>query len=68
MERLKQLPDWLVEPANEHQLTSWLFLKGLALIYLAAFASIVVQIDGLAGPTGILPYGQLLECELRAFS
>lgn len=61
MERLKHLPDWLVEPANEYQLTSWLFLKGLALIYLAAFASIVVQIDGLAGPTGILPFGQLLE-------
>lgn len=61
MERLKHLPDWLVEPAHEHQLTSWLFLKGLALIYFAAFLSLAVQIDGLAGPSGILPFGELLK-------
>lgn len=61
MKKIRHLPDWLVEPANEHQLTSWLFLKGLALVYLAAFLSLSVQIDGLAGPDGILPFGELLK-------
>jgi hypothetical protein len=36
-------------------LVSWLFLRGLALIYLAAFASLSVQIEGLIGSQGILP-------------
>ncbi|WP_024298430.1 lipase maturation factor family protein [Methylomicrobium lacus] len=36
-------------------LVNWLFLRGLALIYLAAFASMSVQIEGLIGVQGILP-------------
>jgi hypothetical protein len=36
-------------------LISWLFLRGLALIYLAAFASMSVQVEGLIGNQGILP-------------
>jgi hypothetical protein len=51
----------LFQPARSYQLTSWLFLKALALIYLAAFASLAVQIAGLAGPEGILPLNQLLD-------
>jgi len=54
----------LFGPAADHRLTGWLFLKGLALIYVAAFVSLAVQIDGLAGPDGILPFDQLLH---RAF-
>jgi hypothetical protein len=50
----------LFEPALDHQLASGLFLKGLALVYLAAFASLGWQIEGLAGPDGILPFGVLL--------
>ncbi len=46
--------------ADEYRLTSWLFLKGLALIYFAAFLSLAVQIDGLAGPNGLLPFNELL--------
>jgi hypothetical protein len=39
----------------------WTFLRGLALVWLAAFVSLGVQIDGLAGPDGILPAGAYLE-------
>jgi hypothetical protein len=50
----------LFKPAEEFRLTSWLFLKILALIYFAAFLSLSVQINGLAGPNGLLPFHQLL--------
>ena len=33
----------------------WLFLKGLALIYLTAFGSLLFQVKGLIGERGILP-------------
>ncbi|MCX7869599.1 MAG: lipase maturation factor family protein, partial [Terrimicrobiaceae bacterium] len=33
----------------------WLFLRALALAFLAAFLSLAVQINGLVGPRGILP-------------
>jgi hypothetical protein len=59
--KIKQAWGWLLAPANDYQLTSWLFLKGLALVYVAAFLSLAVQIDGLAGASGILPYHTLLE-------
>jgi predicted DCC family thiol-disulfide oxidoreductase YuxK len=36
-------------------LTSWLFLRLLALVYLAAFTSFTMQAPGLIGPEGILP-------------
>jgi predicted DCC family thiol-disulfide oxidoreductase YuxK len=36
-------------------LTRWIFLRGMALIYLCAFASLAVQVRGLAGEQGILP-------------
>jgi len=36
-------------------LISWIFLRGLALIYFSAFASMSVQIEGLVGENGILP-------------
>lgn len=48
---------WLpVYPAQ----MAWLFLRGLALIYLAAFASLAVQIEGLVGADGILPVQSFL--------
>ena len=50
----------LFSSADEYRLTSWLFLKVLALIYFAAFLSLSVQINGLAGPEGLLPFQQLL--------
>lgn len=38
----------------------WLFLRGLALIYLVAFVSLWSQIDGLVGSHGILPADQFM--------
>jgi len=38
----------------------WLFLRILALIYFAAFASLAVQITGLVGEQGMLPVGRFL--------
>ena len=46
---------------DNYQLTSWLFLKLLALVYFAAFSSISVQITGLVGSNGILPFENLLD-------
>lgn len=50
-----------LQVSEDHRLTGWLFLKLLALIYFAAFASIAVQITGLVGPDGILPFTQQLD-------
>ena len=38
-----------------------MFLRGLGLVYLAAFASMAVQVDGLIGSHGILPAADYLE-------
>ena len=43
-----------------YELVASLFLRLLALIYLVAFVSIGVQIDGLAGAEGILPFADEL--------
>ncbi len=44
-----------------YQKIEWLFLRALALIYLAAFLSFGVQIRGLIGSRGILPAADFLE-------
>ena len=41
-------------------LSRWLFLRGLGCIYLIAFLSLWVQIQGLVGSNGILPAGEYL--------
>lgn len=46
---------------TRYTLTSWLFLRLLGLIYLAAFVSLGVQIIGLAGSEGILPVKSFLD-------
>ena len=40
---------------------SWVFLRLLGTIYIAAFASLAVQITGLVGEAGILPLGHYLD-------
>ncbi|MEJ2692519.1 MAG: lipase maturation factor family protein [Candidatus Thiodiazotropha sp.] len=45
----------LTAPADQLQLTGWLFLRLLALIYCVAFLSLAGPVAGLAGPQGILP-------------
>ena len=54
----------LFTPDNQYALVSRIFIRVLALIYFAAFASLAVQIDGLAGPNGILPLQALLDYRL----
>jgi hypothetical protein len=44
-----------------YDLVAWLFLRGLGLIYLAAFVSVALQILGLVGSDGILPLGEYLD-------
>ena len=39
----------------------WIFLRALALVYFTAFVSIWVQIHGLVGEQGILPFDEYLE-------
>lgn len=46
---------------HDYALISWLFIRGLALIYLAAFVSMSVQIEGLIGNNGILPLNEKLD-------
>lgn len=46
-------PSWTVGP--------WVFLRLLALIYLAAFLSLWVQVHGLIGSEGILPVADYLQ-------
>lgn len=41
--------------SSTHYLVGWIFLRGLALVYFAAFASMSGQIEGLIGENGILP-------------
>ena len=49
-----------IEPAR-FALTQWLFLRCLAAIYLVAFASLAVQINGLLGEHGISPAHEFFE-------
>ncbi|HEX4019838.1 MAG TPA: lipase maturation factor family protein [Acidobacteriaceae bacterium] len=44
----------------DHQISRWLFLRALGLIYFSAFYSLIFQIRGLIGPQGILPANQFL--------
>ncbi len=44
----------------EYQLTQWIFLRLLSIIYLIAFLSLETQITGLIGSNGILPIGRFL--------
>ncbi len=52
--RAETLPPALHQHAG-YRLVAWLFLRLLALIYLAAFASLAIQIQALAGAGGIFP-------------
>jgi predicted DCC family thiol-disulfide oxidoreductase YuxK len=52
--------------AEHYAQVSWVFLRFLGAIYVAAFASFGVQILGLIGHAGILPAGDYLEAAHRA--
>lgn len=44
-----------------YQLVRWIFLRGLGLVYLGAFLSLWVQMDGLLGSKGILPAAEYMK-------
>ena len=46
---------WIWLDAQDFRFSAWIFLRGMGLIYLIAFASLSVQIKGLIGSNGILP-------------
>jgi Lipase maturation factor len=49
----------------DHQISRWIFLRALGLIYFSAFYSLVFQIRGLIGPRGILPANEYLAAVAR---
>src|SRR5262245_11866969 len=54
---------WLVggeEGRATYDVTRWLFLRAVAVVYLIAFVSLWVQIRGLIGSQGILPAAEFL--------
>ena len=53
--------------AERYALVSWVFLRLFGAIYLAAFASLAVQIRGLVGRAGILPLTDYLAAAATAF-
>lgn len=55
----------LLAPDERYRLAAGLFLRAIALIYLAAFTSAALDITGLVGETGILPAGDYLEAVRR---
>ncbi len=61
----KTFPTALQQDAG-YRLVAWLFLRLLALIYLAAFASLAVQIQALAGEGGIFPLSEQLAGAVQA--
>ena len=42
-------------------------IRGLGLVYLSAFGSLAVQVDGLIGSRGILPAAELFDQARRAW-
>lgn len=48
-------------PRSSYAIGCWLFLRLLALVYLIAFISLWVQIEGLVGADGILPVADYLD-------
>jgi lipase maturation factor 1 len=50
----------LFKTTINYQYSCWLFLRGVAIVYAIAFLSLAVQITGLAGPNGIIPFEPML--------
>lgn len=44
-----------------YRVATWIFLRGVGIVYLIAFASLWSQMDGLVGQNGILPVKPFLE-------
>jgi hypothetical protein len=60
---------WLFDSrhgARTRLIPRWIFLRALALIYFSAFYALLLQVNGLIGPEGILPAGRYL-AEVKAY-
>jgi lipase maturation factor 1 len=60
---------WISEGArgpSGRLIARWIFLRALGLIYFSAFYSLIRQIRGLIGPSGILPAGEYLQAVARS--
>jgi hypothetical protein len=75
---LQGVVNWLLGPEPitgkrpGHLWPRWIFLRALGLIYLSAFYSLLFQVKGLIGPSGILPAADYLQAmhaalELRSY-
>ena len=53
--------------AHDRLIARWLFLRALGLIYFSAFYSLLFQIRGLIGNSGILPAGEFLEAVAHSY-
>jgi hypothetical protein len=64
---LAAIANWLLGPEPDSEKRPgrlwprWIFLRALGLIYFSAFYSLLFQVTGLIGPTGILPAGDYLQ-------
>src|ERR1700683_2008563 len=54
-------PEVATEKHPGHLWSRWIFLRALGIFYFSAFYSLLFQIKGLIGPTGILPAGDYLQ-------
>jgi len=60
-QRIEAVVKWLLGPETSdeqrpgHLWSRWVFLRALGLFYFSAFYSLLFQIKGLIGPSGILP-------------
>lgn len=57
---INTLQEW-DQPNRSYTFSRWLYLRALGLIYLVAFISLWVQIEGLIGSHGILPVSHYLQ-------
>ena len=69
MVRRDNVVRWLFDPRNglsDRLIARWIFLRALAAISFSAFYSLLFQIKGLIGPTGILPAQHYLQAIAKA--
>ncbi|MBI3615381.1 MAG: lipase maturation factor family protein [Candidatus Omnitrophica bacterium] len=59
--RARLSPPRCPTPPETYSVSRWIFLRAMGLIYLIAFASLWVQVEGLLGPHGIAPVHDFLE-------
>jgi lipase maturation factor 1 len=51
----------LIQNPSQHFISSWLFKRAIAAVYLIAFVSLLTQLNGLIGSNGILPASDFLK-------